>query len=146
VYFLLGAGLYWLQHPRLSIANPTTQGSAHVTILDSTGAGRFEVSGVSSNIATRNDMRLYVLVHPVEPYAGGWWIQHPANVSRNGKWTSEVWIGSDEFPPHDGDVVEIIAVVAWPESVLGRMHVDSPSQLDPDEITDIQRFTLMLEP
>lgn len=107
-----------------------------------TGSGSFTVSGSSSAVFKDPDLRIYVLVHPADPFAAGWWIQRPALVDTTGSWTAECWIGNADFPPHPGDKVDIVSVAAEPHVVGGRLEVDDPKDLMPAAQSGIVRFSL----
>ncbi len=115
----------------IQFAEPQDGQSVQVELLESTGAGMFITSGNSTNAANREDLRIYVLVHPSQPYAGGWWIQKSAACENDGHWRSEVWTGSKEFPPHPGDSFDLIAVIARPKDVAGKLRIDDPLDIRP---------------
>jgi len=131
-FILVSTLLTWLgPKPNVAIANPLDNQLLEVKIIE-TGSGSFTVSGTLSNVVSDPTLRLYVLVHPVEPSAEGWWVQAPAIIDPStDRWTSQAWIGNKEFPPHSGDRLALQVVVARPERVQGRVHIDSPQDITP---------------
>jgi hypothetical protein len=128
--------------PTVEITQPTTGQVIRYDTPASTGAGMFTVSGISTNIASRSDLRVFVLVHPVKPFAEGWWIQKNATTDSNGQWRSEAWAGSTEYPPHEGDSFDLIAVVARPEDANKHPHVDDPLDINPQAKSNRVSFFL----
>lgn len=105
--------------------------------LSESGSGSFSVSGASAEVFTAENLRVYVLVHPAEPFAAGWWIQPPAVMSRNGQWTALAWIGNQDFPPKAGDKIDLVVVVTEPDKVIGYQKVSDPKDIQPLAQSDI---------
>jgi hypothetical protein len=116
--------------PSVAITSPTASQPIEVRLAN-TGSGSFTVSGTSSEVFSAPDLRVYVLVHPADPPAAGWWIQQPATVEQNGQWSALAWIGSKDFPPHVGDKIDILVVATRPEQVTGLEKVSDPKDIKP---------------
>lgn len=127
--------------PGITISSPPTGQQIEVRLID-TGSGSFTVGGVSSRVFSDPDLRVYVLVHPADPPAAGWWIQQPATVEQSGQWSALAWIGSKDFPPHVGDKIEIVVVVTTPGQVAGFEKVSDPKDLEPAAQSDIVRISI----
>ena len=85
---------------------------------DDQGIYRFQVNGTSSGLSV-NEHRLLLWVKPVSPPApGGWYLQRPPRNGINllndnsGSWTGEAQIGNEQYPPHDGDTVDVAVTIA----------------------------------
>ena len=128
--------------PSVAITSPVTGQQVEVRLLTETGSGAFMVSGTSSEVFADPDLQVYVLVHPSDPFAGGWWIQQSATVDRNGQWTTQAWIGSKDFPPQIGHQVDILAVVADPRRIADRVWIANPKNIRPVAQSDIVRISL----
>ncbi|HEX2081720.1 MAG TPA: hypothetical protein VHG08_28710 [Longimicrobium sp.] len=97
--------------------------------LSPEGSGAFSVSGSSSGVADDLDRRVYVLIHPEDPWAAGWWVQSQATVDpRSGEWTSRNWFGDRKFTPAPGHRLQLVAVVTRPHAVT---FVNDPKDLRP---------------
>lgn len=116
--------------PSVAITNPAASQQIEIRLAN-TGSGSFTVSGTSSEVFSNPDLRVYVLVHPADPPAAGWWIQPPATVEQNGQWSTLAWIGNTDFPPHVGDKIDILVVATRPEQVTGREKVSDPKDIKP---------------
>jgi len=74
---------------------------------------QFEVKGFTSSVISRsdfNDLRLYVLVYPINPAGAGWYIQlQPGAIqSSDGLWSqSPSWLGGAKA----GNTFKIVAVI-----------------------------------
>lgn len=128
--------------PRVAITSPASGQQIEIRIFAETGSGSFTVSGTSSEAFTNPDLRLYVLIHPADPFATGWWIQQPATVDRNGQWTTVAWYGAKEFPPQAGNQIDILAVVADPAQVGSRVQTGDPKDIHPVAQSDIVRVRI----
>jgi len=128
--------------PQVAITNPVVAQQIEVRILPEAGSGSFTVSGTSSGVFANANLRLYVLVHPADPFAAGWWIQQPATVDRNGQWTTQAWIGNKDFPPQPNHKIDILAVVTDPARVAGRMQISDPKDINPVAQSDIVRVSI----
>ena len=99
----------------VSIFSPREGGD----IVPSRGADnifRFDVEGTIEGVDLANSS-LLLWVQPIEPPSDqpGWYLQrHPANGVRSisgNSWRGVCQIGNQQYPPHDGDVVEVAASV-----------------------------------
>ena len=106
-----------------------------------TDSGSFFVSGVSERVADFN-LRVYILIYPVEPHGGGWWIQPSVVMKSDGSWSGRAWIGCSGYPPHVGDTLNIQAIVTTPERVKNRPMVDDPDDLKPGAKSNIVSLTI----
>jgi len=127
--------------PSVSITSPATGQQIEVRLAE-TGSGSFTVSGNSSVVFSDPNLRVYVLVHPADPPAAGWWIQQPATVELNGQWSTLSWIGNKDFPPHVGDKIDILVVATMPKQVIGLEKVSDPKDIKPVAQTDIVRISI----
>ncbi len=82
---------------RLRITSPQP-GSAIIVQGSAEGAVQLSVFGTSRYVAEDPDLYVYVLVHPVSPYAVGWWIAAPVRPDPSGWWQAVVWVGSAQSP------------------------------------------------
>lgn len=121
----------------VAITTPGEGQAIEVRLLPETGSGSFTVSGTSDEVFDDDSLRLYVLVHPADPFAAGWWIQQPVAVDRSGRWTTQAWIGNADFPPHVGDKVDIVAIAADPAEIGGRTQLSDPKDARPAAQSDI---------
>lgn len=127
--------------PTVEITSPSANQQIEVRLAN-TGSGSFIVNGISSKIFSDPDLRVYVLIHPFDPPAAGWWIQEPAAVEQNGQWSTIAWIGSKDFPPHVGDEIDILVVAARPELVRGLVKISDPKDVNPAAQSDIFRVSI----
>jgi hypothetical protein len=81
------------------------------------GIYRFSVEGVSTGVVG-SDLKLLLWVRPVSPPAEnpGWYSQRPpingiSRVESNGSWRGVGQIGNAQWPPHDGDIIDIAVTV-----------------------------------
>jgi len=128
--------------PQVAITDPVNGQQIEVRILAEAGSGSFGVSGTSAEVFADPTLRLYVLVHPADPFASGWWIQQAATVDRNGQWTTQAWIGNEDFPPHVGDKIDILAIVTDPARVGGRNQISDPKDANPATQSGIIRMSI----
>lgn len=110
----------------------------NVRIDKQTGAGYFSIEGISSNVFSKSNLRVYVLVHPAEPPSPGWDVQEPAVIDKGGHWQSQVWYGGKELPPQPGNKVQIVAVVAPAMQFTGYKHVAAIQDITPQAQSDIK--------
>jgi len=127
--------------PNIAITNPATGQQIEVRLAE-TGSGSFTVSGTSSGVFSDPNLRAYVLVHPVDPPAAGWWIQQPATVEPNGQWSTLVWIGNKDFSPHVSDKIDILIVATKPEQVTGLEKVSDPKDIKPIAQSNIVKVSV----
>jgi hypothetical protein len=117
--FVVGSSIETVEPPPPEPLPPTPEPVVEITKpLDTidcpgTGACRFTVEGTSSNVVTNRDLRIYVLVFPVDPVGSGWYLQvSPATVRQDGTWSQmPAWLGDDEYPAKSGDTLQIVALV-----------------------------------
>lgn len=140
-FFVIGAILSLLFRPSVAITSPAEGQEVEITRVD-TGSAYFEVVGTSKHVAGNPDLRIYVLVHPTEPFAAGWWVQSPSATAPDGRWEGVAWIGNPEFPTQSGHLVQIVAVAARLEYVQSVQHVDDPKDLRPRAMSSFVEFTI----
>ena len=105
---------------------------------------QFQVEGFTSSLVTRsdfNDLRLYILVFPVNPPGAGWYIQlQPGSIqSSDGTWTqSPSWLGNQQFPAEAGDTLKIVAVIvskdARAKTINGTKAIDQMTGNNDDNV------------
>jgi len=76
-------------------------------------------TGLWSSLGAAQQFRLYVLVYPLEPFGGGWFLQlTPATVSQvDGSWLAVAQIGDETSPAATGDTLRLVAVIASKDQV-----------------------------
>jgi hypothetical protein len=129
--------------PTVTIAQPG-QGNDLKAALDASGSARFDVAGSSTGVSGQNRRRIYLLVHPEQPPAAGWWIQPDVALEPSGKWTGIGWIGSQASQAAPGHRLLIMAIVApdrepVPTDSAGVPWVRSPSVLEPAAVSNVVR-------
>lgn len=131
--------------PTVAITNPSAGSAVEVQVID-TGSGSFQVAGNSQHVFDRQDKRVYVLLHPANPFAEGWWVQPAVIMNSDGSWSGLAWIGNKQSPPETGDLVDLMAIVASPTDVaaaLGnRNSVKDVQDLSPTARSEIVEFTI----
>ncbi len=107
--------------------------NAQVAIEDyANGSAHLRVQGTSQRVFEDEELYIYVLVHPVQPYAEGWWITAPVRpTSDDGWWKADVWIGSPQSPVQPGHRFELVAAIAPPGMDALYQPVPEPGSLNP---------------
>jgi hypothetical protein len=87
-------------------------GARVVCARGSDGVYRFSVNGSVAGVLPDGE-KILLWVKPVHPSAGGWYLQRPPGngisaVEASGAWRGTAQIGNVEWPPHDGDTMDII--------------------------------------
>jgi hypothetical protein len=95
---------------------------------------RCTVSGTATSIAAGHELLLWV--RPVQPpsESEGWYLQRRPNgvLNRSGSsWNGKVQIGSRDYPPHDGDIVDIAVSIA-DKAELDRLMREAGTVIKPD--------------
>lgn len=98
-----------LDSSRLTLDVPKT-GAKVTTARGSDGLVRFTVRGSWRDLP--RSVRLLLWVRPTSPAGDGWYLQRPpvngiGDVGPDGTWTGTAQVGSAQWPPRDGDEVEI---------------------------------------
>lgn len=82
---------------------------------------RSSVEGTSTGLSA--DLRLLLWVRPVNPPSEtpGWYLQRPpsngiSRVEPDGSWEGVAQIGNAQWPPHEGDVLDVAVTVADKET------------------------------
>ena len=123
--------------PTIEITVPVNEGEIEVYQREGAGPGSFTVKGTSSEVYSNSKLRIYVLVHPAHPFAAGWWIQPSVTIDQNGEWVTEAWIGNNEYPPHRGDKVDVLAVISHPAYAGNHSHISDPKDIRPVSQSDM---------
>lgn len=113
---------------------------------------RFDVEGTIKGVdLTKSSVLLWV--QPVQPPSDqrGWYLQRPPSngirsVSET-SWHGVCRIGNQEYPPHDGDVVEIAASVVLAEEAARLQASQGPLTVVvlPGVVSQVVRLTVRLE-
>jgi hypothetical protein len=150
-FVILGIVLYFL--PATSLALPAAPPSYKITITTpppdfdiavqlTDNGGVFKVNGVITSYKKDTNLRVIVLIHSQKPYVKGWWMQTPAIVNENGDWQSGAQIGSNYYPPHVGDELDVIALVVNQGNIGTDPHVDDINRLKPIIESDVIHLTI----
>src|SRR6185295_3838058 len=88
--------------------------------------------------------RIYLLIHPDDPPASGWWIQPEVSFLDRGHWQGIAWFGTRGWEAKSGQRLWLQAVVAARRDPLpmgkdGIAWVADPSLLDPATMSDVVR-------
>jgi hypothetical protein len=94
------------------------------------GIYKCPVKGTSKS-PSQETFQLLLWVRPVRPAGDGWYLQRGAingirSVGSDGKWEGIAQVGNLEYPPHEGDLIEIAVSVAASEEarrLLGSVGV-----------------------
>jgi hypothetical protein len=83
------------------------------------GIYKCPVKGASKSLSQGN-FQLLLWVKPVRPTGDGWYLQRGTmngihSVGSDGKWEGIAQLGNLEYPPHEGDLIEIAVSVAASE-------------------------------
>jgi hypothetical protein len=136
-FFIIGvvaALIVFLPVPTVEITSPIPGENIEVQI-DGTGTGYFSVCGISKNV--NYPLGIYILVHPVDRYAEGWFFNpSPAFINSDGSWYFEAQIGSSKYHPHVNDTLDILAIVTTPEQVQNSHWVPNSDDLNPKAKSD----------
>lgn len=102
--------------PLVSIFRPRSGEDALCTRYGD-GIYRFTVEGISKNISEKG-LRLLLWVKPVSPPSEtpSWYLQRPPingilEIKPDGSWSGIGQIGNAQWPPHEGDVIDIAVTV-----------------------------------
>jgi hypothetical protein len=111
--------------PSIDITSPTS--AAHC--FKPTPQCQFEVTGEATGAFPRG-LEILVLVYPISPSGTGWYIQWPpVTPSSNGAWLqSPTDIGSDGAAAHNGDTLQIVAVLVGKDASYNRTSLQQLSQ------------------
>lgn len=121
IVLLASIAIVWLvlgraQQQRVSLALTQPKKDGQLECLPDAGAlYRCIVTGSATGLAANEQLLLWV--RPVQPpsEAEGWYLQRRPNgiVERSGSsWRSRIQIGNRDFPPKDGDVIDVAVSVA----------------------------------
>ena len=125
----------------LSIAITSPSGVVHCP--DPAPQCQFMVTGRTAGTLALSQ-EIVVLVFPVHPSGGGWFIQWPpASIEAGGSWLqSPADIGSSTAPAHDGDTLQAEAVVIHVGATYNGRSLEDTSKAgasipDPRQITGL---------
>lgn len=135
-------GLCSRQWFALDIKSPPP--GAQIAVEDyANGSAHLRVQGTSQRVFEDAGLYIYVLVHPVQPYAEGWWIAAPVRpAATDGWWRADVWVGSQQSPVQPGNRFELAAVVAPPGMDNLYQPVPEPESLAPLARSRSVEFTI----
>ncbi len=131
--------------PTIGLTSPHSNEQINVKVRNE-GGGLFQVKGTSERVVSDVKISVFVLIHPVEPFAEGWYIQPSVTMQPNGDWTGQAQIGDVENPPKDGDSLEIIAIVAERNQKRSGEHVTDPKDLKPMAQSTVMRVGVVVVP
>lgn len=104
------------QGPRtpVSLSQPRKDGQLECTV-DAGSLYKCIVSGTVTNLTS--GQRLLLWVRPVQPpsESEGWYLQRRPNgliEQSAGSWRGQLQVGSRDFPPRDGDVIDVAVSLA----------------------------------
>lgn len=110
--------------PYVSLFQPRSGEEVHCSRYGD-GIYRFSVEGVSKGIAGGN-LQLLLWVKPVDPPSEtpGWYLQRlPINgivgIKPDGAWEGIGQMGDAQWPPHQGDILDVAVTVVKPETAQG---------------------------
>jgi hypothetical protein len=93
------------------------------------GVYRFSVSGTSSDV-TAGGFELLLWLRPVNPPSDtpGWYLQRSpvngvAGIGPDGSWTGTAQLGNSQYPPHEGDIVDLTVTIA-DKSTVNRLTAE----------------------
>jgi hypothetical protein len=136
----------YLKSPKIEITEPRDGGSVSV-ILENNGSAQLRVQGTATRVAPDSKRRIYLLVHPEDPPAPGWWIQPEVSFLDPGHWQGVAWFGTRGWEAKPGQRLWIQAVVAARRDPLpiGKDRiawVADPSLLDPATTSNVVRASV----
>jgi hypothetical protein len=93
----------------VAVARPRTNGQLDCA-PDAGGLYRCSISGTATKLSIGRQLLLWV--RPVQPPSDleGWYLQRRPNgilSSTDTSWTGKIQIGNRDYPPHDGDLVDV---------------------------------------
>lgn len=128
--------------PLVTITNPATETQVEMNLQSDIGSGFFSVTGTSSEVLKVPNRRIFVLLHPDDPFASGWWIQQLPTVDEKGLWSTQAWYGGQGTPPKIGNRILVMAVVADPQTVGTQTHINDPKDIEPKSQSNIIKITI----
>jgi hypothetical protein len=124
-------GKAFIPPPPLVEIDPIPNNQVDLSLYKPTGAGSFIITGGSSGVYSNQNLRIYVLVHPTEPSAPGWYVQRPVTPGKDGAWQLEVWHGGGTLQPQSGHKLQIVAAVAPALEIEGYKRVNDIVDIAP---------------
>lgn len=136
----------YLRSPRVAITEPRDGGTVNVMLLDS-GSAQFTVRGSAARLASNSRRRIYLLVHPDQPPAPGWWIQPDVAIDSAGHWNGTAWFGTRGWEAKPGQTLWLQAVIAARQNPLpagsdGVPWVSDPEGLEPATASTVVRVSV----
>lgn len=90
----------------------------------------FPIEGSSSGFVESSfDLEIYILVYPIDPFGGGWYVQQaPGQAPADGSWFAQPHFGGQGgFEAESGDIYNIAAIVTCDqESIAEIIQRDTP--------------------
>jgi len=137
----------WISSPRVAITKPVDGQTVDVILHDDTGSSEFRVRGTASHLKSNSKRRIYLLVHPHDPPAPGWWIQSAVSLDSEGNWNGVAWFGTHGWEAKPGQSIWLQAVVAERRTSLpvgkdGVPWVEDPEELGPATTSKVVHATV----
>lgn len=137
----------WISSPRVAITKPADGQTVDVILHRDTGSSEFRVRGTASHLKSNSGRRIYLLVHPDDPPAPGWWIQPAVSLDSEGNWNGVAWFGTHGWEAKPGQRLWLQAVVAQrriplPVGKNGVPWVDDPADLEPATTSKVMHATV----
>ena len=94
----------------------------------STQGGKFFVRGTAAGIQSQQiEGHVYILLRPIKPDGGGWFVQQKATVVGDSIWSANAQYGEEEKPPEEGDSFQMMVIAtACPEFFDSTFYADPP--------------------
>ncbi len=109
--------------PSIAISFPRNNDSIELHAVDETmTSGTYIVKGSSRNVVSREDLRISILIHAVNPIGTGWWMWPLPTVNDDGQWEAQAGAGGKGSPVEIGQEYDIVAVAASRETIYGVDH------------------------
>jgi len=147
LFIFLTVFAIWISSPRVAIVEPGDGQIVDVILHGDTGSSEFRVRGTVSHLKSSSGRRIYLLVHPDDPPAPGWWIQPAVSLDSEGNWNGVAWFGTHGWEAKPGQRFWIQAVVAerlvsLPLGKDGVPWVDDPEDLEPATTSKVVHATV----
>jgi hypothetical protein len=130
-----------ISNPTVTITQPLSQTECQLT---GTGSCIFMVNGISSEVFSDPELKIYVLLHSIKPLTPNWWLQTPpmaAQINPNGQWSVQVSYGSKSLTLEEENTTEVIAIVT--DQVVDVLYVRNISELHPKAWSDVMTVKII---
>lgn len=108
--------------PSVSLFRPRSGEKVYCRRYENDGAYRFSAEGMSEGVV-EGGLQLLLWARPVSPPSeiAGWYLQRPpingiASVEPDGSWRGIGQIGNAQWPPHEGDILDVAITVVDAET------------------------------